>query len=201
MGNAEVNYSEIINETASKHYNVRDEFKSNTVEENREICRDDSLGFGVAAISLTGDLNIGIMIRTASLMGADEFYIFGRRKYDKRSTVGAHNYIDVHRPGDIDVDNIIKICLDGGYTPIFIEQGGEDIKDVNKLRGWVNRPLFIFGSESEGIPEDLMNRIRFRSEVPTYTMSLPQRGVLRSYNVSTAMSIVTWEWTRLLMDN
>lgn len=202
MGNPQVNYSEIIEETNSKHYNVRDEFKNNTVEENREICRQDSLGFAVGALSITGDLNIGIMIRTASLLGADDFYIFGRRQYDKRSTVGAYKYLDVHRIGEISCDAIAQACLEGGYVACFIEQGGCSVRNpanLGRIRTLEYKPMFIFGSESDGIPSDILESFRYRSDVPSQIFSIPQRGVLRSYNVSSAMTIVSWEWSRILM--
>lgn len=197
----EINYNEIINETTSRHYNVRDEFKDNTIEENREICRNESLGFGVAALSITGDLNIGMMIRTASLLGAEKFFIFGRRQYDRRSTVGAHKYIDVERIEGISAQNIMEVCLDNGYIPVYVEQGGDDIKHLSNFKEQMGelKPLFVFGSESEGISETVMRLTGLY--MPCIRLSIPQCGVLRSFNVSTAMSIVTWEWARLFMDN
>ena len=88
MDNPMVNYAKINKETLSNHFNVRDEFKDNTVAENVAICNRDRLKFSVGCINITGDLNIGMMIRSACLLGAENFYIFGRNKFDKRSTVG-----------------------------------------------------------------------------------------------------------------
>ena len=189
-----MNYNNLINETASRHYNVADEYKDNTVEENRERCRKDSLPFSIAAMSVAGDLNIGMMMRTASLLGASDFFIFGRRKYDKRSTVGAQNYINVHRY-PMDVKFVHDVCQDTGYTPVFIEQGGLTIPLSDVERSMMpRRPMLVFGSESDGIPEDIIY-----SFPDSPIISIPQRGVLRSYNVATAMSIVTWEATRRLV--
>ncbi len=203
MGHSQVNYSEIINETMSRHYNVRDEYKDNTVEENRRICRDESLGFGIAALNLTGDLNIGIMIRTASLLGAEKFFIFGRRQYDKRSTVGAHKYIDMERPGEFSFEYLMKICDENDYIPVLIEQGGGDIRRLEEAfsTSYVrdHKPLFIFGSESEGIPEFIIEDIVKWFPI-SLRFSVPQCGVLRSFNVSSAMTIVTWEWSRILIN-
>ena len=95
MDNPMVNYAKINKETLSNHFNVRDEFKDNTVAENVAICNRDRLKFSVGCINVTGDLNIGMMIRSACLFGAENFYIFGRNKFDKRSTVGAENYINI----------------------------------------------------------------------------------------------------------
>lgn len=189
-----MNYSDVINETASRHYNVADEYKNNTVEENRRICQNDSIPFAIGAMSITGDLNIGMMMRTAALLGASDFFIFGRKKYDKRSTVGAQNYINVHQY-DMTVYHLHSVCNEFGYTPVFIEQGGMTLP----LRDgeWKNMPerlLFIFGSESDGIPNDIIY-----SFPHSPIISIPQRGVLRSFNVSAAMSIVAWEYFRSVL--
>ncbi len=95
MDNPMVNYSKIIAETASNHYNVRDEYKDNSYEQNVAITRNEQRPFSVGAINITGELNIGMMIRSACLLGAENFYIFGRKKFDKRSTVGAEKYINI----------------------------------------------------------------------------------------------------------
>ena len=189
-----MNYSDVINDTASRHYNVADEYKDNTVEENRERCRKDSLPFSIAAMSVAGDLNIGMMMRTASLLGARDFFIFGRKKYDKRSTVGAQNYINVHRY-PMDVKSLHEVCQDTEYQPVFIEQGGLTVPlTEGEWDRMPTKPMFVFGSESDGIPEDIMYTFPYAPII-----SIPQHGVLRSYNVAAAMSIVTWEATRRLV--
>jgi tRNA G18 (ribose-2'-O)-methylase SpoU len=69
MTNPTVNYADIIADTASKHYNVRDEYKNNTVEQNVAITLSEQRRFSVACINITGELNIGMMIRSACLLG------------------------------------------------------------------------------------------------------------------------------------
>jgi len=186
-----MNYSNVINETASRHYNVADQYKDNTLEQNRQICRNDSLPFAVGVMSITGDLNIGMMMRTAALLGVRDFFIFGRKKYDRRSTVGAQNYINVHQY-PMDVSFLHNVCQDTGYTPVFIEQGGKNLPTTHtEWKVMPLNPIFIFGSESDGIPNDIIY-----SFPNSPVISIPQCGVLRSFNVSAAMSIVTWEYLK-----
>ncbi len=61
--NPMVNYSKIIADTASNHYNVRDEYKENTYEQNVAISLSEQRRFSVGCINITGELNIGMMIR------------------------------------------------------------------------------------------------------------------------------------------
>jgi len=195
-----INYQDIIYETASKHYNVAEKYKDNTVEENVNICKNNSLPFSVGTINITGELNIGMMIRSACLFGAEKFYTFGRKKYDRRSTVGAENYIDIvqytydapiHADESI-LHDLIELKKNTGCDVVICEQGGYELGTVDYeyvKQSFIN-PIFIFGSESFGVPEIIMENSRF------HKVSIPQRGVLRSFNVSAAMNIIAWDYIK-----
>lgn len=194
--NDTVNYQEIIHETASKHWNVADEYKVNTLDENVEVCRKDSLPISVGLINITGELNVGMMIRSACLFGAETIYTFGRKKYDKRSTVGAQNYStlvqykydDPMTAGGSILTDLID--LSKKHTIILCEGGGDELGSFNWSYRYIPSPLFIFGSESFGIPEEITNH--FYNNI----VSIPQRGVLRSFNVSAAMNIIVWDYMK-----
>jgi tRNA G18 (ribose-2'-O)-methylase SpoU len=194
-----VNYSKIIAETNSKMYNVRDEYKNNSVEENIAICNKEHLKFSVGCINITGELNIGMMIRSACLLGAENFYIFGRNKFDRRSTVGAENYINIVQysyddpiHADAEINERLEYMLKWN-TVVLCEQGGDEIgsrKMALKYSEEMINPLFLFGSESHGIPPLITTNEHF------YKVSIPQRGVLRSFNVSAAMNIICWDYIK-----
>ena len=199
MDNPMVNYSKIITETNSKMFNVRDEYKNNTVQENIAICNNERLKFSVGCINITGELNIGMMIRSACLMGAENFYIFGRKKFDKRSTVGAEKYINIVQyvfddplHADTEINERLEYLLKWNSV-VLCEQGGAAIGG-HRVRNWykeeLQNPVFIFGSESHGLPDVVSNNKHF------YTVSIPQRGVLRSFNVSAAMNIIVWDYLK-----
>jgi len=137
-------------------------------------------------------------IRSACLFGAENFYIFGRKKFDKRSTVGAEKYINIVQytfddpiHADESILNQLKLL---NHNVVLCEQDGYVLKKDNhafysNLHLQNHTPLFIFGSESHGIPEV----IRFAN---FERISIPQRGVLRSYNVSAAMNIIVWDYLK-----
>lgn len=191
-----VDYREIIAETTSKHYNVRDEYKNNTVQQNIAICNNDRLPFSVGMINVTGDLNIGMAIRSASLMGAENFYIFGRRKFDKRSTVGAEKYINIVQyvfddplHADEQINERLEYLLKWNSI-VLCEHDGIKIgsSDARETYRDLQNPLFIFGSESHGLPDVVTQNDHY------YKLSIPQRGVLRSFNVSAACNIILWDY-------
>ena len=199
MTNPMVNYSEITKQMASQMYNVRDEYKANTYEQNVAISISEQRPFSVGAINVTGELNIGMMIRSACLLGAENFYIFGRNKFDRRSTVGAENYINIVQysyddpiHADAEINERLEYMLKWN-TVVLCEQGGDEIgsrKMALKYSEEIINPLFVFGSESHGIPPLITTNEHF------YKVSIPQRGVLRSFNVSAAMNIIVWDYIK-----
>ena len=128
-----------------RSFNVRDEFKDNTVAENVAICNRDRLKFSVGCINITGDLNIGMMIRSACLLGAENFYIFGRNKFDKRSTVGAEKYINIVQyvfddPIHADESILNQLTL-MNHDIILCETGGEVLGKDNWTYDKNNPPV------------------------------------------------------------
>jgi len=165
---------------------------------------------GICMFNVRTSGNIGMSMRTACTMGFSDFIICGRRSYDRRFTVGADNYINVQHwpePVSVEIDTIkpgeyletiryspelfAEKCKD--WTPIFIEQGGEDIREPTWKH--VENPLLIFGNESIGIPRSFINKVK-ESIPETRILSIPQWSILRSMNVANAASIAMWELRR-----
>lgn len=198
MDNPMIDYNKIIKQTTSNHYNVHDKYKSNTVEENVAICNRDHLKFSVGCINITGELNVGMMVRSACLFGAENFYIFGRKKFDKRSTVGAEKYINIVQytfddPIHADLQIVTKLKeleQTVGHSTILCDTGGVELSSDTSWKLYRDKhPLFLFGSESHGIPETVSDNFNIK-------VSIPQKGVLRSFNVSAAMNIICWDYIK-----
>lgn len=192
-----MNSQDIVKQTISNYWNVRDELKGLSLEELRQICKNQELPFAVCAINVTGDLNLGVMMRTASLCGAERFIIYGKHTYDRRSTVGAQNYIELVKEGSIDRGGSLEVnwsrfhpmVKEYGYEPIYFDTGYPSMyeMDFDVLEwtdtsvGTTHKPLLVFGNEGVGLPEFLLRGAK--------VFTIPQRGVLRSLNVCAAASI------------
>ncbi len=200
-----INYKdEIKKDMRESGFNVHKRYDHLTVPELQYVCKRDRNPFAVCALSVTGDLNIGSMIRTASLYGAEKFYIFGRRKYDRRGVVGANNYIDIEiidglvkeANGEIGFDSSLfrSTMATSPYTPVFVEQGGEVLGKFNwnSLLKDIPKPCLIFGNENRGIPDNILNHGLGGAALlsRSFVVSIPQCGVIRSHNVSVASGIV-----------
>ena len=195
--------------------NCDDLFKELSAFDRRCVNRKLRATFAVLCLNVRGDGNVGTMIRTACLTGCETFYLAGRKQVDKRYSCGANHYMDVAFVKDIaevtinakhelkcecgsckqiDAGALIRFVLAHGYTPCFVEQGGMDVRS----RVWkrtVERPLFIFGNETFGVPKATIREVTIA--VPsTLVLSLHQWGIFRSHNVAMACGLVLWEFMR-----
>jgi len=189
------NYSEIRKQLEERELNVRDEFKHLSHEEHLELHDDSRLPYAIACINLTGDLNVGSIIRSAAMLGCETVFIYGKKKFDKRGLVGAHNYqrieyITIDLPdelGDFPPDinyEILVQTLDGmGYTPFGLETGGARIDQMAFTE--IVSPCIVVGNENMGLPDYLRTRLPL--------VSIPQSGIMRSLNVGVAAAIAMAE--------
>ena len=184
----------IVNNTINNYWNVRDDLKHLKKEEIKEIAEKSTLPFAVLALNVTGELNIGMMMRTACLMGAELFIVYGLPKIDGRSTVGAHNWLNIKivdariaNSIDLDYSKLYPTLEEFGYTPVFFDTGGISINNLDMKSLCVNKPCLIFGNEGLGIPKEVIQ--------DHTVVTIPQRGVLRSLNVSNAASIAIFHFS------
>lgn len=210
-----------LQENAQRLLNIQEKYRNLTHSEILEAIKPQILPFAIMAINISMCLNISNMIRTANLCGANRFIIFGRRKYDIRGCVGAQNYTLIEKISAIpdtsiinfeeiitsETDEILNVQIfinfikSNNYLPIFIEQDkfarlatNANIKDIIQRTQQLDRiPLFIFGSESFGIPRNLLDTRERGSFDLTYTLELKQRGCIRSFNVANACSIICYK--------
>lgn len=181
--------------------NVHDNLKGMSIPELQEHSLTDRLPWHTMCLNITGDLNVGTMVRTSHCLGATSVIVFGRQRIDNRSLVGAGNYIKFEKISGVDenlqlnFDKFAEIITERNLTPIFVEGGGLNLSDLNwkihietiSLQG--SQPCLIMGNETDGIPQKFLDR---RHEFPnSFIVSIPQRGVIRSFNVGVAHAIVS----------
>ena len=182
-------------------YNVLNHLKDRTVPELKAISASDRLPFAVLTLNLEHDLNIGNIIRSAHLLGAERVMIVGNNKVDTRACVGSQNYTNIEKfkiPYGMTIEEAVYGQLEKfNYIPIFVEfnENSVPIETIGTYALGIlstgAKPCLIVGNEGAGIPEVLM-----RPEYPV--VHINQRGVLRSFNVSSAASIVIWELSKYL---
>jgi tRNA G18 (ribose-2'-O)-methylase SpoU len=174
-------------------YNVHTPLQGLPMEKIKKVAEMSSLPLGLMLFNLNGDMNIGMSIRTAVILGCSDVYVVGRRKYDRRSEVGAKNYIHIHRFTHLE-DDFFRI---NKLIPILLEQGGVPLEEFsfkpflpNKLEdGW--KLVFLVGSEATGFSKTFLKTHSYAPRI-----SISQYGVMRSLNVAIAASIVLYEYVK-----
>lgn len=174
-----------------RRYNIHAMFQSMPMPIVKKFANCAAVDASLMLFNLTGNLNVGMCIRTAAIAGFKTVYVVGKKRYDARSAVGAQNYICIERHATLGT-NICEWFTTRGLMPILVEQGGTSLPDV-RFRNMCgnNHVVFIVGSESDGIPLDVLAAL---NHVPRIT--IPQPGLIRSLNVSTAAGIILTEYTR-----
>lgn len=181
--------------------NVHDHLKHLDVPELQTLSSQDRLPWHTMCLNLTGDLNVGTIIRTSHCMGASSVIVFGRQKIDNRSLVGAANYIKVEKvPAlddklEYDPQAFVDALVSRNLVPVFVECGGHSAHDA-PWTTWIDamtrrgqQLCLVMGNESGGIPPEILaTGCMFAN---SHVVSVPQRGVIRSLNVAVAHSMVS----------
>ena len=140
--------------------------------------------FGVLCSNLSNDFNIATVIRNNNAFLANEVFIYGRKKWDRRGAVGTHLYSRInHLPSEEDLDKIL------GYTWVAIDniEGAVPIDSYE----WPENALMCFGQEQIGLPQEILDRCRD-------VVYIKQYGSVRSLNVGTAAGIAMYDYTSKL---
>jgi len=176
--------------------NVLDELKDKNVQALQEIYLKNANRDAVVCLNLTGEINIGMVIRSASNFSMGRVIIIGKRSYDRRAAVGMQNYIPIERihamVGDhneilnIDMANEYLAQMSVDYQIIFVEHGGINITEIRNLT-FTKPVMFILGTEQNGIPDGILQK---KEEFGAIIVTIPQTGIGRSFNVSNAFAIV-----------
>ena len=135
--------------------------------------------FAVLCCNIQGDFNIGAVIRNANAFLAQEVIIFGKRKYDRRGTVGTHNYTHFKHVSEAD-----KIPSDRPIVAIDNVPGAKSIVDYV----WPSEAFIMaFGEEQQGLPESILS-------IAKDVVYIPQQGSTRSLNVGCASAIAMYDF-------
>jgi tRNA G18 (ribose-2'-O)-methylase SpoU len=157
------------------------------VPEIKEYYINNTIPAASAMMHVTGDFNLSTLIRNSNFFGYEKvFYVGGKKHYDRRGTVGTHNYIDITFIKT--EEEFVKTIKDQGYTLISIENNvNYECSNLFQFMDNVNvkdiKPIFIFGEEQKGLSDYILDN----SE---HILTISGKGTVRSLNVGTASGIV-----------
>lgn len=195
MNNIETNEVDSYSRMNIIKYNVHTAYQNLPPKQIEDISHKLALPVHLMLLNLDGNMNIAMSIRSAAVFGCSDVWIVGKRKYDARPEVGSKNYIRVHK---IDyLEDPSDFFKSENLQPILIEQGGQPLEEINFKTLFFAKTdnqkpksvCFIFGSESHGINKKWLSILKDEPLI-----SISQYGMIRSFNVSVACSIVLYEY-------
>ena len=174
--------------------NVIDRFKDMPDEDIKKELQRTAHPFAVCMEQWQGDFNIGTLIRNANAFNVEKVYYIGRKKYDRRGTVGTHHYVNLqYLDGGYDQLR----ALSNEYTLVGIDNNVPEKThklgefDWNMLS---KPPLIIFGEEGTGLTQKTIKMCNILVEIP-------QHGSVRSLNVGTASGLLMHDYVSYLRNS
>lgn len=164
--------------------NVHDDMKELSVEEIQAIVQEQSLPATVAMHNVSGNLNLGSIIRTANFLGFEEVLYYGRRKWDKRGAVGTYHYTKLTYFDSEEA--FLNTLSEREYNLVALENNLSYTSSIEKFT-WPKNPCIIVGEEESGLTEEVLCNAYACVEIPG-------RGSVRSLNVSVAASIAMYDF-------
>jgi tRNA G18 (ribose-2'-O)-methylase SpoU len=166
--------------------NVIDSLKDLAIPDIAKYCQDKSIPASVAMINIGGDSNLSTMVRNANFFGFRSVHYVGKKKWDKRGSVGTHHYTPMYHHKT--EEDFIQSHSLSGRTLIAVENNIPQYKDITFDPfsfdfSNVDDPIFIFGEENSGLSEQILMSCNYILTIPTY-------GSVRSLNVGTTSGII-----------
>lgn len=167
--------------------NLLDVYKGRMNEEIRLDLGRRKFGYSAMMENWEGDYNIAQLIRNSNGLGCFcVYYMKGGKKYDKRGCVGTNHYESIVHLNSIEKFKEIR----GSFSKIVavdcnVEKwdNKKGYYELGEYDGYCEGMLFVFGSESLGISEDILSLCDEMVYIRMY-------GSVRSLNAGCASGIV-----------
>ena len=173
--------------------NVIDRYKNWPTESIKRDLQRTANPFAVCMEHWQGDFNISTLIRNANAFNAEKVFYLGKKRFDRRGTVGSHHYVDL-----VFLDGGVSelVALKDKYTLVAIDNNIPSTSKLNEF-DWSalkKPPLMIFGEEGVGLTPEVL-------KIADYSVEIPQYGSVRSLNVGTSSGIVMYDYVHALKNS
>lgn len=138
-------------------------------------------------MNLTSDFNKSTVIRNNNAFLGRKVILVGKRRFDRRGSVGVQNYETIEHSGT--VEPVIDALRAEGYTIYAVDNiEGYEPKCVYDV-DLPEKTAFIYGEEMLGLSAEVIEKC-------DAMLYIPQYGSVRSINVGTASGIMMSEYAR-----
>lgn len=143
----------------------------------------------IALDHVTDPGNLGAIVRTAEVVGAEGVLVANRRAAAVtpaayKASAGALAHVALAQEANL--ANSLQRCKDAGFWIAGASEGASQTVWDSPLSG---RIVLVMGSEGEGLA-------RLTAERCDFLVRLPQAGRIGSLNVAQATTAIAYEWLR-----
>ena len=164
----------------------REKYKPSNLE---EIIINNKKSLIIIADQITDQNNLGNIIRTALLMGADGLLLSEHSSADindvtSLTSSGAVEVLKYHVSKNI--NRTIEVLKKSGYWTYSLDMSG---KEMNREFNFDKKSVIIVGSEGKGIRRNILTNSDFK-------ISIPQENVdgIDSYNAANSLAIAAYHF-------
>jgi tRNA G18 (ribose-2'-O)-methylase SpoU len=169
---------------ANSKRNVTDQLAWAKREDILETINENKIPISLLLVNIDRDNNIGNIIRSANTFGVKEVLIYGRKKFDRRTSVGAEFFMQFRHIRFIEELELLRQEFD---IILGLEQTPDSVELHNYQWPQNVKILIAIGHEGTGLPPEVLS-------LCDTTLEIEQYGTTRSLNVSVATGIVLYDY-------
>ena len=164
----------------------REKYKPSNLE---EIIINTKKSLIIIADQITDQNNLGNIIRTALLMGADGLLLSEHSSADindvtSLTSSGAVEVLKYHVSKNI--NRTIEVLKKSGYWTYSLDMSGEE---MNREFNFDKKSVIIVGSEGKGIRRNILTKSDFKISIPQENV-----GGIDSYNAANSLAIAAYHF-------
>ena len=164
----------------------REKYKSSNLE---EIIINTKKSLIIIADQITDQNNLGNIIRTALLIGADGLLLSEYSSADindvtSLTSSGAVEVLKYHVSKNI--NRTIEVLKKSGYWTYSLDMSG---KEMNREFNFDKKSVIIVGSEGKGIRRNILTKSDFKISIPQENV-----GGIDSYNAANSLAIAAYHF-------
>ena len=164
----------------------REKYKPTNLE---EIIINNKKSLIIIADQITDQNNLGNIIRTALLMGADGLLLSEHSSADindvtSLTSSGAVEVLKYHVSKNI--NRTIEVLKKSGYWTYSLDMSGQE---MNREFNFDKKSVIIVGSEGKGIRRNILTKSDFKISIPQENV-----GGIDSYNAANSLAIAAYHF-------
>ncbi len=164
----------------------REKYKPSNLD---EIIKNNKKSLIIIADQITDQNNLGNIVRTALLMGADGLLLSEYSSADindvtSLTSSGAVEVLKYHVSKNI--NRTIEVLKKSGYWTYSLDMSG---KEMNREFNFDKKSVIIVGSEGKGIRRNILTKSDFKISIPQENV-----GGIDSYNAANSLAIAAYHF-------